>query len=205
LDATTGNRVIPLRCLNHHTAPEAVVSGWQSFQELPAAAREHIWDLLGPAIFDPTSANNARLLDGFCERHDTTPMQVVPAVNACDFLIGRAAVADLARSGFEQDLNALSIGAVDGVRMLCERYETIKQDLRQRLLQSALADHGKLLLGLRWRVDKMQATDRGAGLDADIIYLSMLYQEGGKTDQVSFQLTPTALKELKSFMDRFGN
>ncbi len=72
-------------------------------------------------------------------------------------------------------------------------------------MQGTLADHGKVLTGLSWRVDNVTSSDRGADLASPVVFLTLRYQEGKDSDSVTLQLTPESLQELKAFMERFAS
>ena len=104
----------------------------------------------------------------------------------------------------KQDLIALSDGDTPLVAEFQKYFMATKQMLRNRLTEITLADHGKLLTGLDWRVDNVTASDRGTQLNATVVYLTLHYREGDNQDRVSLQLTPEYIKHLKAFTDRFG-
>ena len=59
-------------------------------------------------------------------------------------------------------------------------------------------------MGIDWRVDNVTASDRGAKLDTTVVLLTLRYRENNRVERISLQLTPEAIRELKSFSDRFS-
>jgi hypothetical protein len=107
LGAPTGPR---LQCCGGNPAPAIITEGWKAFAELPAAARDSIWELLGQTLLAPGDPENEDRVDGFCTTHDAPPESVLHAVRACDYLIRNASALNLAREVFGNDLVALSPG-----------------------------------------------------------------------------------------------
>jgi len=197
---------IPLHCFHGAPAPPQVVDGWQRYLHLPKPARRAIWSLLGPAVLDLNESDHQELLSSFCKEHGISREPVVQAVHSCGFVLSRAAALDLALGQVHEDLSALcSDTAVDNdaLDILLARYDGMKTQLRGLIVQESLADHGKVLVGLDWRVDNFSASQRGANLDTTVVLLTMRYRDGNQFDRITFQLTQDALRELKLFCSRF--
>ncbi|MFH1844615.1 MAG: COMM domain-containing protein [bacterium] len=199
------NPQISLQCLNGATAPQPVVQGWQGLAKFAETVRREFWELLGAVVMAPADPDNQARLEAFCDANELERDTVFGAIQACDFLLGNATALNLEPDGLRQDLTALSGGQTAVATEFQDRYQAAKPLLRNRLMEATLSDHGKLLTGLDWRVDNVTASDRGAQLNATVVYLTMRYRDGENQDRVTFQLTPEALKQLKAFTDRFGS
>ncbi len=194
---------VSLQCLNGASPPPAVVMGWRNLAGFSETAQAAFWEFLGQTVVEPDAPGHQELLESFCGAHGIDATSALGALGACDFLLGNATALNLAPDALQQDLIALSAGQTPLVDEFLARYQSVKPLLRSRLLEVALADHGKILTGLDWRVDNVTASDRGAQLNSTVVYLTMRYRDGDKQDRVTFQLTSEALKLLRSFTNRF--
>jgi hypothetical protein len=195
---------IRLQCCGGSPVPQVVVDCWRSFEGLPEAARDSIWDLFGQTVLDPDNPANERAAEQFCEQHGVEPAKVIEAVRACDYLVRNATALNLPQNIFEQDLALLSPGNPGAAAILTSRYESVKGNMRRLIVEDSLADHGKVLVGLDWRVDNVTASDRGAQLDSSVVFLTLRYRDSDSFERLTLQLTPESLKGLKGFVDRFS-
>jgi len=185
-------------------APPPVVDGWRQLLDLPAAARDGIWKVLAPALLEPSHPGVQENLDAFCREHELPREQVVAAVHACDVLLRAASARDLDGERFEMDLLSLSGDRPEFARALVAEYEGVKGELRNRILKRTLAEHGNVLLGLDWRVDKVLRSNHGEELNASVVLLTIRYREGSREDRITLQLTPGAMRDIQGFAARFG-
>ncbi len=195
---------ISLQCLNGAAAPPLAAEGWRALAAFPNSAREEFWEMLGLAIMEPATPGHQERVESFCSAHKMEVASVLGALGACDFLLGTATALNLEPEALRQDLTALSAGQTALADEFLSRYQSAKPLLRNRLIEATLADHGKLLTGLDWRVDNVTASDRGAQPNASVVYLTLRYRGGDDQNHVTLQMTPEALKLLKGFTDRFG-
>jgi hypothetical protein len=195
---------IKLHCFNDGPAPPPVVEGWRRFLGFPPQAREAFWAVLGPALTERADADSKQRLAAFCREHALAEQHAVAAVKACDVLLWQASALDLDGERFCQDLEALSDGQSEGRQILLSKYDTVKGELRRRIVEGSLADHGKVLVGLDWRVDHVVSSDRGARLNAPVILLTLRYREADRTERITLQLTPETLQELRLVTERIG-
>lgn len=195
---------ISLQCFGGAAAPAPVIVGWRHIVGLPENVRQEFWTLLDRAVMAPDDPSYQERLDNFCQTNESAHASVLQALQACDFLLGNASAHNLEPEVLKQDLIALSEGNTPLVDEFQKYFSAIKQMLRNRLTDITLADHGKLLTGLDWRVDNVTASDRGTQLNATVVYLTLHYREGDDHDRVSLQLTPESIQHLKAFTDRFG-
>ena len=160
------------------------------------------WELLETVIRTPGDSGHEERIAHFCEEHDLSKGRVVEAIQTSDTLLRQAAAFNLDNSLFAQDLAILSALHALSLDPLLPLYDSFKGELRGRILGDTLADHGKVLMGLDWRVDNVVASDRGVDLQGTVLLLTLRYQEGERTDRITLQLTPDALAELKRFAQR---
>jgi len=195
---------IRLQCCGGNPVPQVVIDGWRTFEVLPESTRDSIWDLLGRTLLAPDSPENELLSEQFCKKHGEDRAKVLEAVRACDYLVRNATALNLPPDVFQQDLNTLSPGNPTAAAVIGSNYEGAKARLRHVIVEDSLADHGKVLVGIDWRVDHVTASDRGAQLDSSVVFLTMRYRDGDTVDRMTLQLTPQALQALKGFADRFS-
>ena len=192
-----------LRCCQGATPPVPIVEGWKKFLDLPEAAAGEIWTVLEPGLLQRTDPATQAMLDSFCRAHGVKPEDLAGAVLGCGFLVERASALNLGVEDLKQDLATLSDGDPSRAESILSRYDELKTTIRQIMVEESLADHGKVLTGLDWRIDTVSASDRGADLQTSVIFLTLRYRDGDRHGRITFQLTPQALSQLRGFMGRF--
>ena len=195
---------IKLNCCQERPAPAPVVEGWKQFIQLPEPARKDIWSLLGPVLFEPTNPANKQHIESFIKKHSLTEETLAGAIQSCVFLLRQASSLDMDASAFQQDLALLSGGEQQYAETIISQYDSAKANLRKILVQESLADHGKVLVGMDWRMDNVSASNRGAKLNTTVVLPTLKYRENNLIERTTLQLTPDAIKELKLFTDRFS-
>jgi hypothetical protein len=200
---TTQASEMRLNCCQGNPAPSFVVDGWKRFIRFPEQARNGFLSLLAPAMMEPADPQNRQRVGTFSNGHGLAEEDVVAAMRSCDFLLRKASMLDLNADAFQQDLADLSGGDPQAAGPVLANYNAAKADLRQQIIRDTLADHGKVLVGLDWRVDNVTASDRGVQLNSDVVFLTLRYREGNTVERITLQLTPEAVKELKLFCERF--
>jgi len=200
---TTQASEMKLNCCQGNPAPPFVMDGWKRFIRFPEQARNGFLSLLAPAMREPADPENRQRIEIFCNGHGLAEEAVVAALRSCDFLLRQASMLDLDADAFQQDLAELSGGDPQAAGPVLANYNAAKADLRLQILRETLADHGKVLVGLDWRVDKVTASDRGVQLNSDVVFLTLRYRENNNVERITLQLTPEAVKELKLFCERF--
>jgi hypothetical protein len=196
---------IKLNCCQGRPAPVPVVEGWRQYLRFPEQARKGFWGVLFPALLEPANPANKQRIEAFSREHGLEEVAVVSAMRGCDFLLRQASALDMDAAPFRQDLAALSEGDEQGADFILSQYEGAKADLRKVIIQESLADHGKVLVGIDWRVDNVTASDRGAKLNSTVVLLTLRYRENNRVERITLQLTPEAIRELKLFSDRFSS
>jgi hypothetical protein len=200
---TTQASEMRLNCCQGNPAPSFVVDGWKRFIRFPEQARNGFLSLLAPAMMEPADPQNRQRVGTFSNGHGLAEEDVVAAMRSCDFLLRKASMLDLNADAFQQDLADLSGGDPQAAGPVLANYNAAKADLRQQIIRDTLADHGKVLVGLDWRVDNVTASDRGVQLNSDVVFLTLRYREGNTVERITLQLTPEAVEELKLFCERF--
>ena len=203
-DNATRSPEIGLKCCQDRPAPQPVVEGWKQFLSFPEKAMNNFWGILRPALMQPANPNNRQRIESFCDDYRLEEKDVVAAMRSCDFLMRQAAALDMDATPFRQDLATLSEGDEQGAEVILSQYKEAKTDLRKMIIQESLADHGKVLAGIDWRVDNVTASDRGTKLNTTVVLLTLRYRDANRTERITLQRTPEGMKELKLFCDRFA-
>lgn len=190
-----------LHCLGGAEAPPGIGADLQILMRLPESARASIWEALGPSLVEPLPADLEARLDRFCGAHGASGSDLARALKASRFLVREASALDLSRALFAEDLAALS-GGPDVGALLLPGYETAKAFVRRDIVRRALADHGKLLVDVEWRVDTITASGHGAKLRAPVAILTLQVQEGERQERVTLQVLPSTLEQLRKICDQ---
>jgi len=176
---------IKLNCCQERPAPVPVVEGWRQFLRFPEQARKGFWGVLFPALLEPANPSNKQRVESFSREYGLEEEAVVSAMRGCDFLLRQASALDMDAAPFRQDLAALSEGDEQGVEVIVSRYDGAKADLRKVIIQESLADHGKVLVGMDWRMDNVSASNRGAKLNTTVVLLTLKYRENNRIENHS--------------------
>lgn len=192
---------LELHALGGGHAPPGMAADLQKILLLPASARQCFWDALGPCLREPLSPEIEAQLDQFCGAHAIDKALLASAIKACRFLIRRAAAIDLSRALFAEDLDQLAGSAPELAALLLAGYEAGKAFVRREILRRALLDHGKLVEGVNWRVERLTTSDRGDKLDARVVSLTLRYREGEHNQRITLQMLPESIAELRAMCD----
>ncbi|MBM4359019.1 MAG: hypothetical protein FJ096_13020 [Deltaproteobacteria bacterium] len=74
--------------------------------------------------------------------------------------------------------------------------------LRAELIRRTILDHGALLTGTDWRVDRILGSQHGASLDATLGVLTFTYKRGALEERLTMHCEPGALRSLREAIDR---
>jgi len=157
------------------------------------------------SVADVHEEELGQAVTGFSGRYGLDVDAVVKAIQACQFLLRQAAILDLDAGSFASDLRELSGEETGPLRLLLTRYGPIKAQIRERLLLQTLMDHGKVLVGLDWRVDRVSASNRLNGPASDVVLLTLELQSTAGQERVNIQLPSRSLKLLQEFCARFNS
>jgi hypothetical protein len=193
-----------LHCWQGQPAPAMVVQGWQALLAMPTSAQQAFTQLFTTSIIEENEDALKAMLGEFCQTHQIDQAAAFMALKAVQALFSRAAALDLGVDRFVEDLQQLSKDDLAGVRLLTARFQVIKDQIRQQFFEASLTDHGKVLIGLDWRVDHVSASDRAVGLNAPVVYLTLRTRDAERTERTTLQLTPQSVRLLQSFCERFA-
>lgn len=203
-NATAPRPEIKLRCFQDNPPPSVVLDGWERLTRFPKEAKSDFWNVLRPTLMRPNHPSNEKLIKTFCSKFSLAEADAVDALRCCDLLFRRASALNLDHAAFQQDLTALSSGDAGAGAFLLAQFDEAKGALRQQIILDSLADHGKLIVGLDWRIDDVSVSDRGVALNTRVVLMTLRYREGNRQERITLQLTPEAMNELRQFCNRFS-
>jgi COMM domain len=191
-----------LHCLGGVSAPIEIVGDLRKLLDLPPLARQTLWDVLGPCLGAQIPPSAEARLTEFCRVHDANEGALAAAIKACRFLLRSAVSLDLSRAVFAEDLASLAGSNKEISEILLAGYDSAKALIRAEILQGALADHGKLCEAIDWRVDYLASSNRGEKLRIPVAMLTLRYREGSRSDRITLQFLPDAIKDLRKICDQ---
>jgi hypothetical protein len=192
-----------LRSLGGSAPPAEILGDLARAIGLPERGRQRFWEALGPCLSEPLPADVEARLDRFCQRLELDPGALARAIKACRFLVRQASSHNLDRAAFAEDLGKLpDAGALR--ELLLPGYEAARAQVRAELVRATMADHGKLLEGVDWRIDQVAASSHAPALRVPVAVVTMRYREGERRERITFHATPDALAGLRELCDRLG-
>ncbi|MBW2525972.1 MAG: hypothetical protein JRI23_17460 [Deltaproteobacteria bacterium] len=197
-----GERATPpvvLQCLLGAAAPPELGGNLASLLELPAAVLDSYAEVLeanlAPVIDDRVETRMKR----YCRRYQIEPGSLAPSVKACRFLFTSAVRAGVDREAFIADVRALlpEEQATSVLDRLLPLFDEALPKMMQAAVFRSIAEHGKVVRAVRWRMDEIKASDHGMRLDVPVATITLQYQEGPNAGQTSYQLLPDQAAELQ--------
>jgi hypothetical protein len=186
-----------LYCLGGGEAPPDLGADLLRLARLPAEALQKIWQVLAPSLAETLAKETEQLLDLFCAAYRVDEDDLGHAVKACRFVIREAAQRDVPAGAVAEDLDRLCPGELLVKELVLAGYEPARAQIRHEIVKAAVADHGKLLVGVKWRLDAIQASERGARLGTPVAMLTLDYLEGAERGRVTLQVLPDMMLELR--------
>lgn len=194
----------PLSTCQGQPAPVPVQEGWENLLTLPTSALQGFGELFTATVADMEEESLGQAVTAYCGQYGLDTQAVIDSIRACQFLLRQAAVLDLDASAFASDLAKLSGEEVGPLRVIMSRYAPLKSRVRDGLMLQALMDHGKVLVDLDWRVDRVSASNRLANPGSDVVILSMELRSTSGSERVTMHLPAQSLKLLHDFCSRFN-
>lgn len=204
-DAQQESRSTPLQCCQGMPAPAEIIDGWNRLTRFPENAVASWWSLLEPALRQGAAFDVGTGVADFAEIHALREGDLLIALHASAFLVNQAAALDLPAGEFRKDLDALSGGAGRAAEVVMKRYDEIRPRLRASIIEQSLLEHGKVLVGLDWRLDQMAASNRGVNLETPVLWVTLHCRDAAGTERLTLQVTPESLGLLKELVARFGS
>lgn len=191
--------LLRLQCLRGAAPPPALAGDVQALVALPEALRQRFWAILEPCLDRDPEGDEQAAIVSLCEAHDVDPAALLEPLRGARFLVHAAARAALTREAFAEDVERLArpgeFRHALGALLPC--FEQAMPRLRQRIVARTIADHGKLVEDVSWRVDKIINSEHGDGVNVAVAVLSFRYREGERSERITLHLLPEQLQKLK--------
>lgn len=188
-----------LQCLMGAEAPPELGENLATLLSLPDAVQESYAEVLEGNLAAAIDDRTETRLKRYCRRHEIEPELLSPSVKACRCLFTGAVKAGVDREAFISDVKAL-LPEEQATRLLDRLLplfdEAFPAMMRAAVFQS-IAEHGKVVRAVRWRMSVIKASDHGMKLDVPVATITLQYQEGPNAGQTSYQLMPEQAAELK--------
>jgi hypothetical protein len=191
-----------LYCLGGGEAPPELGADLRRLVSLPREALEKLWQVLAPSLADSIAKETEDLLDVFCSAYGADPEELGRLIKACRFVIRNAAQRDVPAAAVSQDLDRLCPGDPLVRDLLMAGYGAARERIRHEIVKAAVSDHGKLLIGVKWRLDAIQASEGGMQLKMPVALLTLHYLEGSESGRVTLQVLPDMMGELKKVCEK---
>jgi hypothetical protein len=196
MSAHTANSPRPLRFLGGRPATPQLATDVLLLLELSTEARDKLWSVLGPCLSENVPATFQRDAEAF-ERAFSVPPNVLPRIlRACRVIVGAAALRGLDADALEADLRELT-GNDEPGRILSRGYEAGRVLVRLEAMRGILLESGAVYAGVDWRVEHVGGTSRGDGLQFGYALVKIRYEEGGRQQHLTLQMTPEMVNELR--------
>jgi hypothetical protein len=190
-----------LRSLANHAAPPELVTDLCLVASFPPAAQQALWSVLGPCLSEPVPPRIGRALDDFAATHGLEGATLARAVRACRTLVRGAAFADLNGAAFADEVKQVLGADSVVVELLLRGYAAGKTQIRDIASRAAMAQHGRTLEGVDWRLDHVVGSSAGGRLRFPVMVVTLRCRDRGQPELITFQATPAALRELQVLCD----
>jgi hypothetical protein len=183
-------------------APPGLGADLRRLVSLPTQALEKLWQVLAPSLAETIAKETEELLDVFCSAYGADPDELGRVIKACRFVIREAAQRDVPAAAVAQDLDRLCPGDPLVRELLMAGYGAARERIRHEIVKAAVSDHGKLLVGIKWRLDAIQASEGGLQLKMPVALVTLHYLEGSEAGRVTLQVLPDMMGELKNVCEK---
>jgi len=191
-----------LHALGGREAPPDLAEDLRRLLRLPPEALSKFWQALGPCLAEKLTEETEKLLDIFCAAYRVPEDDLARSIKGCRFLIQGAARLDVPPEQLGDDLDRLCPDTPLLRELVLAGYERARAALRHEIVRAALVEHGKLLVGAQFRVDVIEASERGARLRQPVVMLTLQYCEGPETRRITLQVLPDMMGELRGICDQ---
>src|SRR5690606_19722226 len=173
---------IQLASLDGQSAPPELGAALRLFADLAPERRDELLSqILEPLSDDQIDARIGRL----CRRLELAPDKVGPGLKAARFLLRAAAAMNVDRAALATDLDQLGAPELED---LLDVYARALPALRAEVIQASIVAHGRVLMGIEWRIDTLGSSNRGRKLNVPVALMTFHLQNGTQTEHVTMQL-----------------
>lgn len=192
-----------LVCLGGKAAPATLQKDIDALCALPRSAQDALWTVLGPCLAPELSEQAHRAIDAFAREHRAVGDQLAEALRGCRLLLYEAARGDHEKHALAADLGTLGGEHAERLReILLSRFDEAKQRLRIEFVRRSIVEHGRLMVGLGWRVDRIAASEHGRLDDVPVGLLTVTYREGDEKKRMTFHADSSMIRQLRAICDQ---
>lgn len=189
-----------LKALGKKPPPKDFLDDIARFSKLPESAKDSIWDAIEKSI-SPTQDDSDDYLNQFISTHNISDSElIIKVLNSLIYLINNAFANDLSLSWFSEDLQTLGFKDSEKATLLAE-YDQVKAKYRNTAMIRTIGDHGFAFLGASWKINNIQASNRGHHLNFQTIDISFRFHDHGSEKKHTLTFTPQNLIDIKSMID----
>jgi hypothetical protein len=184
--------------------PATIPADLRALLQLSEAARSRFGEILGPCLQPKVPDDADRMIEAFGRKYDTVGNHVAHALRGSRYVIWEAAKANASSADLRDELVALTDAdaAVAMATVLLPIYEAARDRIRGEVMRRAIADHGTMVVGVDWRLDRVVASQHARELEAEIAVLTFSCREGSETRRVTLQLDREMLGRLRGVCER---
>ena len=206
-DANRGRVADPLdprllRSLGGRPAPAELVADLTLVAGFPAAARDALWTLLGPCLGERLPPTVDEDIVAFAGRHGIDPGALARALRSCRLLVRSAAAFDLPDELLAEDVRSIEGAGGPAAALLLRGYAAAKRQIHETAARAATAEHGRVLEGTDWRLDRVVASGVGGALAFPVAVITLRCRDGGRQERITFQADPDRIRELAAICER---
>jgi hypothetical protein len=187
---------IGLRCLAGGAFPDALRTDASRIQKLPAGVLKEMGHILRDCVLQPMTSAVGDKLGRFCQQHEVAEADLGGVMKVCGWLLHQASELDLSPAQLTEDVQAIFGDAGELGPILQAEYGPFKAVVRDQLLNDALVNHGKVLVDVDWRVDRIISERQAAKLDTPVALVTLAYRDVEGSGRLTLQITPDRLARL---------
>jgi hypothetical protein len=189
-----------LSCLRGAPGPADLSADVTALCGLPSPLQARFYELLAPYLAGTPSDEEQQKLFAICEEHGFDAQGLVGPIRGARFLVHNAARAGLDEDAFGQDVARLVEGKLvtQAITLLLPCFRRAAPELRRQIVSRTIADHGRVVTDVSWRVDKIIHSEHGDGVNLPVALLTFRYQDGSRDERVTLHLLPDQLAKLKA-------
>lgn len=190
---------VKLACLLGLPGPPELAPNLATFTTLPESVLATFAEVLEPNLAPVIDDRAETRVKRYCRLHEIEPDTIGPSVRACRFLFTNAVKSGAGRDGFTADVRAMlpEAQAEATLARLLPIFDVAFPQLVKAAVLRSVAEHGKVVQAVHWRIETIRSSDHGLKLDVPVATLTFQYQEGPNAGQASFQLLPDQAAELR--------
>lgn len=186
----------PLHALDGKPAPAELGDGLAALERLGPDARGRLAELVLPTLEAMPDDQLDNRIGRLCRRHELNPDVAGSAIKATRVLLRAAAACDLDADALAEDLKALAV-APSIAELLLPIYQQAKPELRREIAHAAILGHGKILVGLEWRMDTIGSSNAGRNINIPVVLLTLTTKDRNGIEATTVQMTPDMVQALR--------